>query len=208
MMLGACPSCKTSSPSTYIIYLHGAVVTEFGDNAINQAIPEWGPYEYSNIIDSLEKRRFIVISEIREKKKSHSYYVNKVSHQIDSLINLGVNSERIIILGASLGWDIGLRVSAFKQNKNLRFVLMGGCWPDSHKEYISLNLYGHFLSIIEESDPHGTCTQIFDNRNVTSFHEVTLKTGFSHGFIYKGRREWIDPIVDWVKTNLDDPTTH
>lgn len=38
----------------YLFYLHGAVVTELGNNAINQSVPEWGPYEYLNILDSIK----------------------------------------------------------------------------------------------------------------------------------------------------------
>ena len=81
----------------------------------------------------------------------------------------------------------------------MHYVIMGGCWPDTYKDYLGLTLYGKFLSIIESSDPHGTCSSLFANRNnIKSFTEVKLNTGLSHGFIYKGRREWIDPIVKWI----------
>lgn len=181
----------------FIFYLHGGVVTELGDNAINPAAPEWGPYQYSAIIDSLRKRGFNVISEIRKKNVPNSFYTSKISKQVDSLLRAGVTPKQILVLGASAGWDITLRVSAALKNKEIRYTIMGGCWPDTDKQYADLTLNGHFLSIIEASDPRGTCTTIFDKRNLSSFKEIKLNTGKNHGFIYKGYREWIDPVVDW-----------
>jgi len=182
----------------YIFYLHGALVTELGNNAINQSVPEWGPYEFYNILDSLEKRNFEVISEIRKKGVHDSVYVNKVASQADSLLKARVKPSHILVLGASAGWDIGIRVSAKLKNRKMNFVIMGGCWPETYKEYLALTLYGRFLSVIESSDPHGTCVRIFENRKINS-NEITLNTGLSHGFIYKGYRTWIDPIEQWFR---------
>lgn len=52
-----------ASTEKYIFYLHGAVVTALGDNAINKPAPEWGPYQYSHILDSLRSLGYNVISE-------------------------------------------------------------------------------------------------------------------------------------------------
>ena len=182
----------------FLFYLHGQVVTELGNNAINQAAPEWGPYEYLNILDSLRRRGFNVISEIRLKGIDNQFYVDKISSQIDSLLRGGVHSEQIIVLGASAGWDITLRVSSQLKNSLIRYVIMGGCWPQTYKDYEQLALYGRFLSIIEKSDPHGTCYKIFERPVKTfTFKEITLNTGLSHGFICKGDRAWIDPVVEF-----------
>jgi hypothetical protein len=185
---------------SYLFYLHGGVVTVLGNNAINQSAPEWGPYEYLNILDSLRSRRFNVISENRKEGIDDSIYVNRIAAQIDSLSKGGVKADRILVIGASAGWNIALHVSAKLKNKDIRYVIMGGCWPDSYEDYQGLELYGHFLSIIEKSDPHKTCSRIFDNREqLSSFQEIELNTGLSHGFMYKGRKEWIDPIVRWFR---------
>jgi hypothetical protein len=181
----------------YLFYLHGAVVTILGNNAINQSVPEWGPYEYLNILDSLSKRGFHVISENRKPGIDDTMYANKIIKQIDTLIKAGVKHQQIIIVGASSGGNIALQVSAKMKSDEIKYVLMGGCWPETYKDYRQYQLYGHFLSIIEASDPHGTCQKIFEGRNsIRSFKEITLHTGLSHGFFYKGRKEWIDPIVE------------
>lgn len=182
----------------YVFYHHGAVVTVLGDNAINQAAPEWGPYEYSNILDSLRKQGCNVISEIRQQNVDDSVYVNKVVAQVDSLLKAGVPVRNILLVGASAGWNVTIHAADRLRNKALHYVIIGGCWPETYKDYNSLLLYGHFLSIIEATDPHGTCVSLFETRkSLTSYREIKLNTGLSHGFIHKGYREWINPIVQW-----------
>ena len=182
----------------FMFYLHGAVVTELGDMAINQSVPEWGPYEYSHILDSLRSRNINVISEIRKKGISDSIYVARIASQIDSLLQKRVKVENILVIGASAGWDIALRVSQRLKKPGLHFVVMGGCWPDTYKDYETLDLTGHFLSLIEQTDPHGTCFRLFEKRpHLSSYREIRLNTGLSHGFFYKGYAHWIDPVMEW-----------
>src|SRR6187399_3311248 len=95
---------KISKSDKYLFYLHGGVVTVLGNNAINQSVPEWGPYEYLNILDSLRRRGFKVISENRREGIDDSVYVNKIVGQIDSLHKAGVKSNKIVVVGASAGW--------------------------------------------------------------------------------------------------------
>jgi hypothetical protein len=192
-----------SRKARYVFYLHGQVVTELGDMAVNQSVPEWGPYEYFHILDSLAERHVNVISEIRKKDVDNSVYVSRIVAQIDTLLTKKVRPENILILGASAGWDIALRVSDQLKNPSLRFAAMGGCWPNTYKDYQQLDLFGHFLSLTEKSDDHGTCVKVFEKRpNTRSYREITLNTGLSHGFIYKGYPAWIDPVMAWWSGSL------
>jgi hypothetical protein len=187
-----------SRKAKYLFYLHGGVVTDLGDMAVNPGAPEWGPYEYRRILDSLRNRNVNVISEVRKTGVDEGAYVNKISAQIDSLLKKHVRVENILVIGASSGWDIALRVSDKQKNPMLHFVAMGGCWPDTYKEYPNLDLTGHFLSLIEKTDPHGTCLKVFEKRpHTASYREITLNTGLSHGFLYKGYSAWINPVMDW-----------
>jgi hypothetical protein len=192
-----------SRKARYVFYLHGQVVTELGDMAVNQSVPEWGPYEYFHILDSLAERHVNVISEIRKKDVDNSVYVSRIVAQIDTLLTKKVRPENILILGASAGWDIALRVSDQLKNPSLSFAAMGGCWPNTYKDYQQLDLFGHFLSLTEKSDDHGTCVKVFEKRpNTRSYREITLNTGLSHGFIYKGYPAWIDPVMAWWSGSL------
>jgi hypothetical protein len=183
----------------YLFYLHGGAVTVLGDNAINQGAPEWGPYEYSNILDTLRKRGFNVVSERRFEHITDDYYAARLGRQVDSLLKAGVPVDNIVIVSASAGWSISFRVSAQLRNQRLRFVKIGGCREYNLKEVEGIELYGDFLSIIEKSDPRGTCKDLFEpQKHVSGFKEVVLNTGLNHGFFYTGRREWIDPIMEWL----------
>ena len=202
-----CQSVSASIPQlpnkndNYLFYLHGGVVSIKGDKGINDAMPEWGPYEYLNILDSLKHRGFHVISEIRPRDISDTAYAEKIIRQVDTLFKAGIHARNILILGASAGWGIGILVSGRLAQDDLSYVLMGGCWPDTYKDYISTPLHGRFLSIIEKTDPHGTCKALFKDRPGLSWREIELNTGLSHGFIYKGHKAWIDPVVSWFNEN-------
>lgn len=192
----------TNSNDRFVFYLHGGVVTVLGDNAINQAVPEWGPYEYSNIIDSLRKRNFHVISEIRKEGIDDQFYVNKISKQVDTLLRAGIADKNILVIGASAGAVIALHLSSRLKNNNIHYAILGACWPDTYKDYAGIDFYGHFLSVIETSDPHGTCIGVFNGRKtLRTYDEIKLNTGLSHGFIYKGYKEWIDPVTTWFDKN-------
>lgn len=91
-----------SKSDQYLFYLHSGLVSLFGNNAINQSRPEWGPYEYYNILDSLSQRGFRVISEIRSKAVSDSAYAFIVSRQIDTLLKGGARPKNILVARASL----------------------------------------------------------------------------------------------------------
>ena len=188
---------KIDREGKYLFYLHGAVVSRYGDNAVNPAARKWGRYEYSNILDSLRQRGFHVISEIRDQRVPDTVYADKIVKQLDTLLKAGVESRHILLIGASAGWNIVLHVAGKLGDKEMHYVMMGGCWPDTYKEYEGLHLSGKFLSIIETSDATISCRRIFEGRPGKDFREVELSTGLSHGFFYKGRSVWIDPIMEW-----------
>lgn len=191
---------KINPAGYYVFYLHGGVVTVKGDNAINDPVPQFGPYQYSRILDTLRAHGFYVISERRLPGIDDSVYVKKVALQVDSLLKAKVPVRNIIMIGASAGSDIVLHVSDKLKNPQMKYVIMGGCSPDIYKYYLEIDIGGRFLSIIESSDSHGTCAKIFENRKqLKDFHEITLETGLDHGFIYKPYAAWIDPVVQWFQ---------
>src|SRR5687768_4564693 len=96
----------------YLFYLHGGVVTVRGNNAITQSMPEWGPYEYLNILDSLGRRGFNIVSENRKEGVADTVYVNKITKQIDTLLRTGINAGDILVVGASSGSVIAINLSA------------------------------------------------------------------------------------------------
>ncbi len=184
----------------YLFYLHGGVVTVKGDNAINDPVPEYGPYQYSRILDTLSAHGFYVISERRLPGIDDSVYARKIAQQVDSLLKAKVSVRNIILVGASAGSNIVLHASDRLKNPEMKYVIMGGCSPDIYKYYLNIQLTGYFFSIVESSDSRGTCSKIFENRKeVKTFQEAILATGLNHGFIYKPFAAWIDPLLQWFQ---------
>jgi hypothetical protein len=189
----------------YLFYLHGGVVTFKGDNAINDPVPEYGPYQYSRILDTLRAHNFYVISERRMPGVDDSLYARKIANQVDTLLKAKVPVKNIILVGASAGSNIVLLVSDRLKNPEMKYVIMGGCSPDIYKYYLKINITGRFLSIIEASDSNGTCAKIFEDRKpVKEIKEIKLESGLNHGFIYKPYAVWIDRVIQWFQLSVND----
>jgi hypothetical protein len=186
----------------YLFYLHGGVVTVKGDNAINDPVPQLGPYQYSRILDTVQAHGFYVVSERRMPGIEDSLYALKISRQVDTLLKAGTPVKNIMLVGASAGSHIVLLVANILRNDEMKYVIMGGCGSNLYKEYLNLKLQGNFLSVIEKSDSHGTCGKIFENRDeVKHFEEVTLDTGLDHGFIYRPFAAWLNVVLQWFEKN-------
>jgi len=186
----------------YLFYLHGGVVTVKGDNAINDPVPQFGPYQFSRILDTLGQHGFTVVSERRMRGIDDTVYALKIFRQVDTLIKAGVPVKNVLLVGASSGSNVVLLAADKIRDPQMKYVIMGGCASNLYKEYLTLQLPGYFLSIIEQSDEHGPCENIFKNRpEVKRFEEVTLDTGLDHGFIYKPFAAWVNAVIQWFEKN-------
>ena len=144
---------KIEQSEKYLFYLHGGVVTVLGNNAINQSMPEWGPYEYLNILDSLRSRGFNIISENRKEGIDDSVYVNKILNQIDTLFKSGVKPENILVVGASAGSVITINVSARLKNREMKYVVWEAAGPTPIKTISILSCTGIFFPLLNQAIP-------------------------------------------------------
>ena len=183
----------------YLFYLHGQITIEKG-RGISQY---FGVYEYQSILDTFSSYGYKVISEPRPMSADEGEWAGKISRQIDTLLKAGVNPAKISVVGASAGAYITIDVALRVKNKNIKYAILGMCWPDTYKSYEGKELCGNFLSIYESSDPHGSCLKLFEDKHCkTGIQEIKLNMNNSHAFLYKPYKEWIYPLVDWVnKTN-------
>ena len=196
-------SCKKKEKSSgdssrYLFYLHGGIVQEQGPGAIS---PQFGPYQYFEILDTLRSFGFVVISEVRPKSTEEIQYARKVSIQIDSLQNTGVKPDQIIVVGASLGAYIAVETAKIQKDPEVRYVLIGLCSDYALDRYLNYReeLCGNFLSIYEKSDQKGSCNSILDDLNCkTGYIEIQTDTGLGHGFLYTPNSAWVDPLVKWI----------
>ena len=205
-------SYKIPSPvepsGKHLFFLHGTITEEKGAYATTR---EYGTYDYHHMVKSFRDRGFTVISEIRPQGTNKVAYAKKVVHQINTLINSGVLSKNISVVGFSKGGDITLNVAAILKNPDVRFVVMAGCgktgrYRQSFQNFVTgaaTSMQGHFLSVYDANDAIcGSCQAAFNaaGDNITS-KEIELYVGRGHGTFYEPRREWLDPVVDWINSS-------
>jgi hypothetical protein len=193
---------KVDPKAHYVFYLHGRIIE---DQGIRPRHPQYGYYEYEQILQTLEQRSFVVISETRAKDTDPAQYASKVIKQIQSLLSSRVPASRVCVIGASKGGVIAMLVSAGLKNTKVRFVVMGSC-NDSIEQTFHPNLSGEVLSIYEESDEIGhSCQEIFAHSSaLKKTDEVQLHLGIAHGFLFRPIREWVDPSTKWCLRPDDD----
>jgi hypothetical protein len=177
----------------YVFYLHGMIVEGSDGRPVSES---YGRYEYPQIVEALQNKGFVVISEIRGANTEPRSYALKVSSQIDSLKQKGVSPSHITVIGASKGAHITMLVSTFTKDKDVKYVIMAGC--NAPGDGIDMN--GQVLSIYEKSDGAGSCANIKKaSSGISRYKEVQLNTGLRHGFIYKPMDAWLKPATDWVR---------
>jgi pimeloyl-ACP methyl ester carboxylesterase len=189
--------------SRHVIYLHGRIVQE--QQSARPRHPEFGYYELEKILDAFRNRGFVVSGEMRPKAASVSESADRVAEQIRRLLESGVPADHVTVVGASLGADIALLASARLQNPELRFCLLGACLPESIRAVLAEDgkvPSGHVLVIREASDDLvGPCPEWREDpkfRSTFVAREIVLKTGLSHGFLYRPLPEWVKPVVEWA----------
>lgn len=185
----------------YLFYLHGAIIQEMGINAVSE---DFGKYEYLEILETLSRNGFKVISEARPKGTDVVKYAEKVSAQIDTLLRGGVKSQNIVVVGASQGAYIAIETSHILKQSKVKYAILALC-NDYNVNFYSKyknELCGNFLSIYEDSDQKKSCAQLLNFPECkTGYQEIKLTMGNGHGFIFKPYKEWIDPLVKWINKN-------
>lgn len=194
VILNAAPK-KVDTSARYLFYLHGRIV-EQGRRPVS---PQYGPYEYDQILETFKSKGFVVISEQRRIGTDVEEYAGKVADQIRQLLKARVPARNITVVGASQGSFIAMLASTYLKERDVKFVLIAGCSAEAR--FIELvDLHGNVLSIYERSDGAGSCEKYrADATGLAKYHEVQLQTGLRHGFIYRPVSEWIEPTISWAR---------
>lgn len=191
-------SCNTNlqNQKKYVYYLHGRIIEIQGKNAVSD---EFGKYEFDNIVEALKVENSEVIAEIRKENVGHLEYANKVSKQIDSLINLGTNPKNITVIGASKGAIIASNISNINSNP-INYVLMAGN-NDYQEDHNDWKFHGQILCLYDDSDSiAGKNYDYWKNKPnfTTKFEQIKVDKKLGHGFLYKPYKEWVDPTKKWI----------
>lgn len=181
----------------HLFYLHGRIIELQGIKAIS---PQFGPYEYERIVDSLNSIAKNVYAEVREDPVDFYAYCSHISEEIDLLIKQGVLPQNITILGASKGAVMAMQISNDSPHP-INYVLLG-----ANNDYIEQendwSLHGRILGIYERSDSlAGKNYQHWIDRSsgTMDFVQMELQTNLGHGFIYQPLSEWLNPLKEWME---------
>ncbi len=186
----------------YLLYLHGKIIEDQGLPAIS---PDFGEYQYEEILDSLASNGFVVISEQRPKNADGWEYAGRVVRQIAGLTEAGVPPGNITVVGASKGAAIAAVVSYLVGDPGVNYVLLGGCHPatidDLSQQGVVLS--GNVLAIRDGADTEysGSCEELFalsEGKGIGRHEELVLQVGTGHGILYQPLAEWVDPTVRWA----------
>ena len=189
-------SCNAQLPTRHIFYLHGRIIEQQGKNAVSE---QFGKYELDSIIAALKVENGIVHAEIRNSNVDYKLYAEKVSKQIDKLIQSGIEAKNITVIGASKGAIIACNISSLNTNA-INYVFLAG-----NNDYQEMNndwkFHGQVLCIYDSSDDiAGKNYDYWKNKEnfTTKFEQIELKTNLGHGFIYKPLSVWMEPTKKWI----------
>jgi hypothetical protein len=195
---------KIDPSAHYLFYLHGKIVEDQGLNAVS---PEYGKYQYIEILKKMGSTGLVVISEQRPKDTDGAAYAEVVAGQVTSLLQAGVPAGNITVVGASKGAGIAVYTSHLLANSEINYVLLSICEAGNVEQFISseTTLAGNVLSIYDESDTlAGSCQKFFrfsEGMGLARHEEIMLHMNKGHGILYQPYDEWLLPTLDWAGEN-------
>ncbi len=171
---------------------------------MNAVSPEYGEYQYEEILEKLGSTGQVVISEQRPKDADRLEYAQITSGQVTSLLKAGVPAGNITVVGASKGAGIAIFVSNLLANEQINYVLLAICDPLT-VDFLAqggIALYGNVLSIYDESDTlAGSCQKLFafsEGTGLVRHEEIVLHMNKGHGILFQPYDEWLLPTLEWA----------
>ena len=196
-LIAANLSCQERNNMKHLFYLHGMIIETQGINAVS---PEFGAYKYKEIIESLNATGHKVHSEVRTGRTDFKAFCQKISRQIDQLIEEGVPPSDISVIGASKGALMAMTIADLNTN-DINYILLGAN-STSVEQSFDWKLHGRILGIYEKSDSiagKDYSYWIARSSSASEFQQLELNTGLGHGFLYRPIASWLHPTLDWIK---------
>jgi len=182
--------------ATYVFYLHGQIIETGGRRPTH---PQYGVYEYDEILRVLSGPDRYVISEQRPPTTDVSEYADALAGQVRQLLKAGVPHAQIAVVGFSKGGHIAITLSS-RLREPITYVFLAACSRGILADE-SYRVSGRVLSIYEESDEIGrSCAPLLERSPaVSESKEIQITTGAMHGAFYRPRSEWVPEVVQWVQ---------
>jgi hypothetical protein len=191
--------CNNKINHNHIYYLHGRIVEEQGKNAVSE---KFGKYELDSILNEFKDENTVIHCEIRKNNTDVKVYANKISKEIDSLINSGVKPNQITVIGASKGAIIAQNISNINTYE-INYIFLAGNNQILENEN-DWKFHGRVLCFYDNSDSiAGKNYDYWKQRKnyTTAFEQIEINMNLGHGFLYKPFKEWIVPTKEWIKAS-------
>lgn len=179
----------------YLFYLHGRIVELQGPEAVS---PDFGRYQYRQILEALASRGFVVISAVR-KGGDEDAAIARVTAQVRALLAARVPVENVSVTGFSKGGHLAIAVAGTLQEPGVSFVTMAGCSAGAWAETWGPKLKGRVLSLFDAGDRYQpSCQPLFAKATLLEKREITFHKGLGHGLFFAPRPEWLDALTAWA----------
>lgn len=186
------------SEGKFVFYSHGFIVEGTNPKPVDTR-NGWGLYDFPKIKQALSDDSYTLIASHRPKDTDPFKYATALNEQIRTLVDAGVDTKNITIIGFSRGAFITGLTSDKVSDLEVNTILLAGCGRLVWKAHTDVKVYGHVLSVYEKTDGAGSCERLKQkSRSLLSFTEVEINTGLSHGAFYRPIPEWLKPVKQWI----------
>ncbi len=179
----------------YMFYMHGIYVERQGP---------YEAYHYYEILETLEKRGFVVIGEARTLTNA-GRYAKGVAKQVQTLLDAGVPTYQITVAGHSKGGLITLHAAALLGETGINYAVFSGCGKVGTEYRRDLNKFmklqtepieGNFLIAWAEDDQiSGDCDDALKGGKAV-IKNLLLPAGFGGNKVfYNPEPMWVDALT-------------
>ncbi|MBE0645474.1 MAG: hypothetical protein IH600_15435 [Bacteroidetes bacterium] len=196
---------------SYVFYLPDEVVTPDDPQPRH---PEYGEYQYAEIVNRISAARFTVITQPRE-TTAHPYLVAAdIAKQIRQLADAGVPASHIGIVGAGQGAVIAITAVSKLGDSDLQVVLLSACsapfidYWEKENELLSGNVLSFYVA---GSTRRGPCLPFLEYcgaGRVKQHREIALPESVGEGYFYKGTADWMLPAIAWLRGDFNAVSDH
>jgi hypothetical protein len=183
----------------YVIYSHGLIAEGAGPTPIS---PKFGLYNFPAIKRELFRGGGFNLIAYQRPKSLDDSYADTLKSWVRRLLDAGVRPSRITLVGFSRGAQLTALASSGLAAEEINTALLAICEDGEVSQAPGLILGGNVLSIYETSDELGSCATLAARSHLTSFKEVAISTGKTHGAFFQPLPQWVKPLKTWIsRTN-------